>query len=413
MKVILSCGIGPLHLVSSAQSVAKEVDNLSFICGYVPTNEKSAILRFLAFLRGKKLTGAIRKRQIHDAKIKVCSCYAPEFLNQVLLILDRCFNGVYRKLYKYIWSFFGWYSKRHLHGGEIFHVRSGAGQGGAIRYAKRHGMKVLVDHSALHPAASKRNLWDDCAKYGLKPTIDPDVGVWTNVIRDCNEADMIVVNAYHIRDSFIQQGYPASKLRVVYLGVREDFQGLKDDYSCNDTFRVLFTGGFILLKGAEYILESLKVLVDRGVKVEYDIVGRVEAPRILLEKYAELPVVYHGQKPQDELKDFLARADCYLFPSLADGCAQSGMEALTAGLPVVATYQSGLPITDGINGCVVPMKNANAIADKIEWLIEHPNEREEIGRNASKMMKENYTWENYAINMRKVYEDLLNDTTID
>ena len=409
MKVILSCGLGPLHFVSSAQSIVKEVDNLSFICGYVPPDEKSGILRFLAFLRGKKLTGAIRKRQIHDAKIKVCSCCVPEFLNQGLLILDRCLHGVYRKLYRHIWSFFGWCSKRYLRGADIFHVRSGAGQGGAIKRAKQMGMKVLVDHSALHPATSKYNLQDECNKYGLLPTIDPDVGVWRNVLRDCNEADMIVVNAFHIRDSFIEHGYPASKLRVVYLGVRDDFRGLKKDYSCDGLFRVLFTGGFIILKGAEYILESLKILVDRGIKVRYDIVGGIGAPKSLMNKYDGLPIVYHGQKPQDELKEFLANSDCYLFPSLADGCAQSGMEALTAGLPVVATYQSGLPITDGETGFVVPMKDAKAIADKIEWLILHPEQRACIGKNAAKMMRENYTWGKYAENMRKVYEELLLD----
>ena len=83
------------------------------------------------------------------------------------------------------------------------------------------------------------------------------------------------------------------------------------------------------------------------------------------------------------------------------------MEALTAGLPVVATYQSGLPITDGETGCLVPMKDAIAIADKIEWLITHPEERERIGRNAAKMMRENYTWEKYAESVKGIYAELL------
>ena len=211
----------------------------------------------------------------------------------------------------------------------------------------------------------------------------------------------------NIKDSFIKYGYPKEKLRVVYLGVRSDFQGLKENYTVNGDFRVLFTGGFILLKGAEYILESLRILHSRGVPVHYDIVGQVSAPSLLLNKYKDLNITFHGQVPQDELKTFLHDADCYLFPSLADGCAQSGMEALSAGLPVVATYQSGLPITDGESGCVVPMKDAEAIANKIEWLIAHPEERESLGRNAAKMMREKYTWEKYSENMVKVYEEMV------
>ena len=118
-------------------------------------------------------------------------------------------------------------------------------------------------------------------------------------------------------------------------------------------------------------------------------------------------VAFCGPVSQDDLKAFLSESDIYLFPSLADGCAQSGMEALTVGLPVVATYQSGLPITDGETGCVVPMKDAAAIANKIEWLIAHPEERKRLGVNAAKMMREKYTWEKYAENVKKVYEEII------
>ena len=83
------------------------------------------------------------------------------------------------------------------------------------------------------------------------------------------------------------------------------------------------------------------------------------------------------------------------------------MEALSAGLPVVATQQSGLPITDGETGCVVAMKDAASIADKIEWLVAHYEERERIGRNAARMMRESYSWEKYAENMERVYKELL------
>ena len=132
--------------------------------------------------------------------------------------------------------------------------------------------------------------------------------------------------------------------------------------------------------------------------------GEMSTRSTLLNKSS---VTFYGPVPQDDLREFLADSDIYLFPSLADGCAQSGMEALTVGLPVVATYQSGLPITDGDTGCVVPMKDAEAIAEKIEWLISHPEERVRIGKNAAKMMQEKYTWGKYAENVKKIYEEMI------
>jgi glycosyltransferase involved in cell wall biosynthesis len=95
-----------------------------------------------------------------------------------------------------------------------------------------------------------------------------------------------MVNANHIRDSFVERGYDSKKVRVVYLGVRDDFRDVTirrlESGKKNDVPRVLFTGNFSLLKGAEYLLESLRILNERGIKVHYDVVGAISAPRALM-----------------------------------------------------------------------------------------------------------------------------------
>lgn len=407
MRVIISIGHGRLHLVSSAQWIAKIGPSVRLICGWIPRNPNGLLVRLASKIVGRDLSVGMKKRMLSGVEYEACSCAFAEVCDQLLRIGCRLLHKSTLCVSSLGWSVFGFFSKRYIRDANIFHCRSGAGQGGAIISAKKRGMKVLVDHSCLHPAKCEQNLKEDYARWGQDIVIAPNRGVWINVVKDCEQADLIMVNANHIRDSFIENGFPPERIRVVYLGVREDFQGLKVGYDQHGSFHVLFTGAFIILKGAEYILESLRILRERGLDVVYDVVGQIGAPSALLEKYRELPVRYHGLLPQDDLKEHLSRADAYLFPSLADGCAQSGMEALTAGLPVVATYQSGLPITDGENGCVVPMKDAKAIADKIEWLIAHPEEREKLGENAAKMMREKFTWRHYAKNVRTLYEELV------
>lgn len=407
MRVIISIGHGRLHLISSAHWIAKVGATVRLICGWVPQRPNGLLVRMASRIVGRDLSVGMRKRVLSDAEYRVCSCAVAEVCDQLLRVACRLLNKSTHCVSSLGWSIFGFSSRRYIKDADVFHCRSGAGQGGAIKLAKKRGMKILVDHSCLHPAKCEQNLKEDYARWGQEIVIAPNKGVWKNVIQDCEQADMIMVNANHIRDSFIENGFSAEKIRVVYLGVREDFQDLKVDYRQQGPFRVLFTGGFIVLKGAEYILESLRILKERGLDVCYDIVGSVGVPSDLIEKYKGLPVKYHGPIPQDDLKEHLANTDVYLFPSLADGCAQSGMEALTAGLPVVATCQSGLPITDGETGCVVPMKNAPAIADRIEWLMAHPQDRERLGRNAAGMMKTKYTWQNYAENVRSLYQELM------
>ena len=419
MTSILSSGYGRLHLTQSADWLGKVGVSVKLICGWVPRNPDGWLVRLCSKIIGRNLSPGMKKRAITLKNGgEVFPCAWADFLCQGLFWLDRkVFHGrKHGPAAEFAWKVFGWQTKRYIRrfarlGNVVFHVRSGAGQGGAIREAKKRGMKVLVDHSALHPEQSAINLMAECERWGVPVPIEPHSGVWKNVVADCAEADILMVNANHIRDSFVERGYDPRKIRVVYLGVRDDFRDMTlkriADGQKNVVPQVLFTGSFYLLKGAEYLLKSLSILKERGVKVHYDVVGSVIMPPKLLEKYLGLPITFHGPVPQDDLKKFLTESDIYLFPSLADGCAQSGMEALTAGLPVVATYQSGLPITDGETGCLVPMKDAIAIADKIEWLITHPEERERIGLNAAKMMRENYTWEKYAESVKGIYAELL------
>ena len=467
MTSILSSGYGRLHLAQSADWLGKAGVDVKLVCGWVPKNPDSWVVRLCSKIVGRNLAPGLRKRAITlAAGGEVCSCAWADFMCNALFIVERkIFKGrFHHPIAEFAWSVFGWQSKRVIRRvandiltqrrrvaegggpalekdcGAVFHVRSGAGQGGAIKLVRKRGMKVLVDHSALHPAQTEINLKADCDRWSEPLPIAPNAGVWKNVMKDCAEADILMVNANHIRDSFVERGYDPKKVRVVYLGVRDDFRDVTirrlESGKKNDVPRVLFTGNFSLLKGAEYLLESLRILDERGVKVHYDVVGTISAPKAMLTHFnaeaqgeciklptsnfklqtsnsklhiPNLPITFHGPVPQDDLKAFLAESDIYLFPSLADGCAQSGMEALTAGLPVVATYQSGLPITDGETGCVVPRKDAAAIADEIEWLIAHPEERERLGRNAAKMMRENYTWEKYAENVRGIYAELIGD----
>lgn len=464
MTSLLSSGYGRLHLAQSADYLGKIGVKVKLICGWVPKKSNSWLVKICSKIVGRNLAPGLRKRAITlAAGGEVCSCAWADFMCNALFIADRkIFKGRYHHpIAECAWSVFGWQSKRVIRRvanyiltqrhraaerneslrlcasasekdcGVVFHVRSGAGQGGAIKEARKRGMKVLVDHSALHPTQTEINLKADCERWGEPLPIAPNAGVWKNVLKDCAEADILMVNANHIRDSFVERGYNPKKVRVVYLGVRDDFRDVTirrlESGKKNDVARVLFTGNFSLLKGAEYLLESLRILNERGIKVHYDVVGAVSAPKAMLERFnaetqrrredalnsklqtSNMSITFHGPVPQDDLKAFLSESDIYLFPSLADGCAQSGMEALTAGLPVVATYQSGLPITDGETGCVVPMKDAAAIADKIEWLIAHPEERERLGRNAAKMMRENYTWEKYAENVKGIYKEMVKE----
>ena len=408
MKVVISTGMGPLHFIESVGCIANGSFEISIILGWIARRTDTALVRLLSRLSGRDLSAGLRRRQIRPVGYSILSRPIPEFVFQAVNIVSGRFTFLKWVLQEFAWSFYGWYTRSCFKGADIVHIRSGAGQGGAIRYARKRGAKIIVDQSALHPCTCIENTGADYSRWEMPPLITPGKGVWVNVEKDCREADMILVNADQIKSSFVENGYDSSKIRVAYLGVRTDFIGLKKTYRSDGPLRILYTGGFSILKGAEYFLSAIRQLMKDRVSVEVTVIGTVDLPRELIRQYADLPIKYCGRIPQDELKGYLQTSDIYLFPSLADGCAKSGMEAMAAGLCVVATKESGLPIVDGESALIIRRSNAADIVERIKYLNVNRSEIERIGANACKLVATSYTWSAYGEKVRGYYKELLN-----
>ena len=395
-KVLLST-FGPLHLIKSAEYLSKYVD-IEVVQGWIPQWWNTWLIGIASKIIGRDLSKSFGKRIPKALDGRNHSIAVPEFYLWSGMRLG--INDIEVKAAE----MFGRMTKSYLKTQNIFHVRSGSGQGGAIAKAKAKGMKIIVDHSIAHPAFMDKALRNEYEKNGVGFNLGTDSHFWQLVLKDCEEADRLVVNSYFVRDTFVEAGYDKDRIDVVYLGVREDFQSLKKSYDTDKVFKILYTGSFGFRKGGEYLLKAMEELDKIGFNYELNIVGGYSPDDVLIGKYKPKHVNFIGQVPQDDLKEYLATSDCYLFPSLCEGCAQSGMEALTAGLPVIATYESGLPITDGVNGILIDAANVASIVDAVKRMASDKSLRMNLGTKAAEMMKNQYTWDVYANNMCEVYK---------
>ena len=395
VKILLST-FGPLHLIKSAEFLSQYVD-IEVTQGWIPKWWNKWLIGIASRIVGRDLSKSFGKRIPVALNGRNHSIALPEFYlwsGKKMHVKDIETKAA---------TMFGALSRKYLDNQQVFHVRSGSGQGGAIQKAKAKGMKVVVDHSIAHPAFMDKQLRKEFEKHGVHFDLGIDSHFWQLVLKDCKEADVLVVNSNFVRDTFIDAGFDSDKIKVVYLGVRQDFQSIKTQYESHRTFEILYTGSFGFRKGAEYLLQAMEQLDAMNVDYHLTIVGGYNSDDVLLQKYHPRHVTFVGQVPQDELRKYLADADCYLFPSLCEGCAQSGMEALAAGLPVVATYESGLPITHEETGLVIETANSQSIVDAVIRLKKDGALRQKIGVAAARMMKANYTWDEYAKNMYQFY----------
>lgn len=403
IRVIIST-LGPLHLIKSAEYLSQIAD-VRVIQAWIPSWWNKWILSIGSKVSHHDLYRTFKKRTPNCLNGKNTGLPLAEFY----LVICRYFHLGNPKLsYIRAATIFGRQSKKRFQNADIVHMRSGSGLGGAIEHAHKLGMKVVVDHSIAHPIFMDKQLRGEYSKYGVPFDLGLDTPFWKKVIDNCEKGDVILVNSQFVKNTFVENGFQADKIKVVLLGVRTDFYALKRDYSIeNGMLRILFTGGFGFRKGAEYILRALCELDKESFNYKFTVVGDYSGAVSILEKYHPNHIEFKGTIPQDDLKVYLAESDVYLFPSLCEGCASSGMEALAARLPVIATKESGLPITDGKNGIIIPSKNTELIIDALKKISESKTMRETLGIAASQLVSQNYTWEQYAQNVLNIYKEIL------
>lgn len=401
MKVKIS-SFTPLFFPYTARYVS-HFSETTFIQGFIPNKFTISILKLSdTFLKTRILKKALN-RLPNDYKGKNIGIGLPELYMHIGFLL----LGRKPIILKRAHAFYGWISKFYLSNTDnIFHVRSGSGRGGAIKKAKKLGVIVVTDHSIAHPIKITQILQVEYNKY--KVSFEYTNCFWTQIVRDCDEADYILVNSDFVKSSFVENGYNPNKVKVVYLGVREDFWKCKVKYERSEVFSLLFIGGFGFRKGCEYLLKSLEIIEKKGVDFRLTVIGPIVDFDDVIDKYGVDKIDFKGSVLYDDLKNYYAKADVFIFPSLCEGSTMAGMEAMSAGLPCIFTENCGVPVIDKENGLIIPIKDEQAIADAVELLYNNESLRRKIGVNANKTIEENFKWTDYQNNIKAFYEEIIN-----
>ena len=119
-------------------------------------------------------------------------------------------------------------------------------------------------------------------------------------------------------------------------------------------------------------------------------------------------VIFKGFISHDLLPEYLQASDIFIRPSRTEGLGNSFLEAMAAGIPVIATPVGGIPdfLTDGQTGLFCEVDNPQSIAQKVEKLTKDRESREYIITNARNMVQQKYDWDAVAGKMKGNFESL-------
>jgi glycosyltransferase involved in cell wall biosynthesis len=203
-------------------------------------------------------------------------------------------------------------------------------------------------------------------------------------------SDLILVPSDFAASSVTALGASSSRIRHVPYGI--DTERFASG-AATEPGRVLFVGSVGLRKGSHYLAMASRQLARRKTGMQIRVAGPLRHGS-LEHSIFEGPT-YLGQVPRSEIRNEFAKADVFALPTLCEGSAVAHLEALACGLPVVTTPNCGSVVRDGVEGFIVPVRDPEALAGRIEQIVTDRALRERMSRNARARAAE-FSTERYA-----------------
>ena len=234
--------------------------------------------------------------------------------------------------------------------------------------------------------------------------------VWRSFITATLRKTDMVIALTAATQRWLEAQLGSERVRYLPNFVRLEAQGTPPDRAGRaGPVQVLFVGWLLEAKGVRELLAAAKQLPD----VRFTLVGP-EEPRFTATLEAELRALGDRVRvlpaqPREEIFRLYREADVFVLPTWREGFPNVVIEAMAAGLPVVATPVGAIPeaIEDGRSGLLVPVRDANALEKALCRLIEDPALRAELGARARARVEAVFSFEAVVARLEAIYRELL------
>lgn len=308
-----------------------------------------------------------------------------------------------RRLNRLVIETFDRWVARRLKTCDVFHCLSGFGVR-SHQAARQFGALTVCDRGSSHIVYQDRILREEYQRWNV-PFKGINPWIIDRELAEYESCDLNLVPSMFAYRSFVEMGVPATNLRKMSYGVcLTQFRAVP---KLDQTFRVIYVGALSLRKGVAYLLQALAGLDLPAFEVW--LIGSV-APEVrsLLAKYED-KFRYLGIIPRAEMHRYYSQGSVFVLPSVEEGLALVQAQAMACGLPVIATTNTGAEdlFTDGVEGFVVPIRNPEAIRQKVLYLYENPDVRQQMAAAALDRVRSLGGWDTYGEQITNCYRAAL------
>lgn len=278
----------------------------------------------------------------------------------------------------------------------------------AGKSAHQHGAAYVCDRGSAHIRVQDQLLREEHALWDM-PFAGIDPRTIAREEAEYAEADMITVPSIFAYRSFIEQGVPDEKLSLLPYGVNVSrFQPVAEP--APDRFDILYVGAMSLQKGIQYLVQAYQKINHSNKSLTF-----VGAPSLELIQMLKMRNLWPedakvlGHVPQTELKNIMSRSHVLVLPSVQDGFGMVMAQAMACACPVIASRNTGGEdlFIDGDEGYIVPIRDADALKERLQRLADKPELRAAMGKRALARVQALGGWSSYGEKAMAIYAEVL------
>ena len=277
-----------------------------------------------------------------------------------------------------------------------------------INRAHELGIVAIVERGSSHATYQRDVLIEEYEKWG-KPTNEL-VRSFTpermdQELLEYELADYVTVPSSFAERTFLENGFSKNKLIKIPYGVNlTEFQQVPKQ---DKIFRVVYSGAMTLRKGVHYLLQAFCELNLPKAELWF-LGGDLPEIKSFFKQY-EGRFRHFGQLPQIELHRYYSQCSVFVMNSIEDGFGLVVPQAMACGLPIICSVNAGANdlIENEKNGFSVPIRDVEALKEKILYLYEHQDICHEMGQEAKTTVEKGYSWDDYGKKMKNAYQRIL------
>ncbi|MGB3311758.1 MAG: glycosyltransferase [Nodosilinea sp.] len=217
------------------------------------------------------------------------------------------------------------------------------------------------------------------------------------------DVDYCLANCSFFRQRVIDLGWDAEKISVHFSGIDvSKFKFKSRSLNFDEPIKIATVGRLEEKKGIEYAIRAFAKQIEKTPSITYYIIGdgslKESLDALIRSLGVESNVHLLGWKNEAEIIQVLDTCHVFIAPSVtaSDGNQDAPInvlkEAMAMGLPVISTCHGGIPelVEDGISGYLVPERDVYALAEKLEYMIAHPEKWPEMGEAGRKFVERHF-----------------------